>query len=102
MALQIVRNELARVVADAIVIPANPSAKIGGGTETSIYKAAGKEKLLAARQKIGELQPGEVAATEAFDLQAKILIHAVGSVWKDNDTDLKILRACYKKSLELA
>lgn len=102
MALQIVRNDLARVVADAIVIPANPSAKIGGGTETSIYTAAGKEKLLAARKKIGDLQPGEVAATEAFDLQAKILIHAVSSAWSNNDTDLKILRACYEKSLELA
>lgn len=102
MALQIVRNDLAQVVADAIVIPANPFVKIGGGTESSIYAAAGKEKLLAARQKIGELQPGEVAATEAFDLQAKILIHAVSSVWSGNDTDLKTLRACYEKSLELA
>ena len=102
MALQIIRNDLAKVIADAIVIPANPSAKIGGGTESSIYMAAGKEKLLAARQKIGELQPGEVAATEAFNLQAKILIHAVSSVWTANDTDLKILRACYEKSLELA
>lgn len=102
MALQIVRNDLARTVADAIVIPANPSAKIGGGTESSIYTAADKEKLLAARQKIGELQPGEVAATEAFDLQAKILIHAVGSVWTNDDADLKILRDCYEKSLELA
>lgn len=27
MALQVVRNDLARVVADAIVIPANPSSK---------------------------------------------------------------------------
>lgn len=64
--------------------------------------AAGKEKVLAARQEIGELQPGEVAATEAFDLQAKILIHAVSSVWSNEDTDLKILRACYEKSLALA
>lgn len=102
MALQIVRNDLAQVVADAIVIPANSSAKIGGGTETSIYTAAGKEKLLTARKKIGDLQPGEVAETEAFDLQAKILIHAVSSVWSNNDTDLKVLRACYEKSLRLA
>ena len=102
MALQIIRNDLARVIADAIVIPANKSAKIGGGTETSIYTAAGREKLLTARQKIGELQPGEVAATEAFDLQAKILIHAVSKVWANDDNDLKILRACYEKSLELA
>ena len=103
MAFQIVRNDLARVVADAIVIPANPPAKIGGGTELSIYEAAGREKLLAARQEIGELKPGEVAATEAFDLPAKILIHAVSAVWSGGDGDeTKILRECYRKSLELA
>lgn len=100
---QVVRNDLACVVADAIVIPANPPAKIGGGTELSIYEAAGREKLLAARQEIGDLQPGEVAATEAFDLPAKILIHAVSAVWSGGDGDeTKILRDCYKKSLELA
>ncbi|MBR1645516.1 MAG: macro domain-containing protein [Selenomonadaceae bacterium] len=100
---QVVRNDLARVKADAIVIPANPPAEIGGGTELSIYEAAGRERLLAARQKIGELQPGEVAATEAFDLPAKILIHAVSAVWSGGDGDeTKILRDCYRKSLELA
>ena len=78
-------------------------AKIGGGTELSIYEAAGRDKLLAARQEIGDLQPGEVAATEAFNLPAKILIHAVSAVWSGGDGDeTKILRECYRKSLELA
>ena len=58
---------------------------------------------MAARQEIGDLQPGEVAATEAFDLPAKILIHAVSAVWSGGDgAETKILRDCYKKSLELA
>ena len=102
MALNVIRANLVHVDADAIVIPANPPAKIGGGTESSIYEAAGAQKLLAARQKIGDLQPGEVAATEAFDLPAKILIHAVSSVWSGDGDEMKILRDCYRKSLELA
>ena len=102
MALNVIRANLVHVTADAIVIPANPPAKIGGGTESSIYEAAGAQKLLAARQKIGDLQPGEVAATEAFDLPAKILIHAVSSVWSGDGDEMKILRDCYRKSLELA
>ena len=103
MSLQVIRNDLTRVEADAIVIPANPPAKIGGGTESLIYAAAGADKLLAARKKIGELQPGEVAATEAFNLRAKILIHAVSAVWNGGDGDeTKILRDCYRKSLKLA
>ena len=87
---------------DAIVIPANPPAQVGGGTESSIYEAAGVDKLLAARQKVGELQPGDVAATEAFNLPAKILIHAVSAVWSGGGDETKILRDCYRKSLELA
>ena len=102
MALNVIRANLVHVDADAIVIPANPPAQIGGGTESSIYEAAGAQKLLVARQKIGELQPGEVAATEAFDLPAKILIHAVSSVWSGDGDEMKILRDCYRKSLELA
>ena len=102
MALQVIRANLANVAADAIVIPANPPAQVGGGTESSIYEAAGVDKLLAARQKIGELQPGDVAATEAFNLPAKILIHAVSAVWSGGDDETKILRDCYRKSLELA
>ena len=75
MPFRIIRNDITKVKADAIVNTANPDAAIGGGVETAIYSAAGKEKLLDARKKIGILQPGEVGVTEAFDLAAKYIIH---------------------------
>lgn len=75
--------------------------KIGGGSEFSIYEKAGKEKLLAERMKIGEIAPGEIALTLAFNLKAKYIIHAVSPVWKDgSEEELKLLRSCYKKALE--
>ena len=61
----IIRNDITKVKADAIVNTANPKVAIGGGVDSAIYKAAGREKLLEARRKIGTLMPGEVAATKA-------------------------------------
>ena len=103
MPFKIIRNDITKVKADAIVNTANPDAAIGGGVETAIYSAAGKEKLLEARKKIGILQPGEVGVTEAFDLAAKYIIHVSGPVWKDGrSNELDILRQCYDKALHMA
>ena len=103
MPFQIIRNDITKVKADAIVNTANPEVAIGAGVDSAIYKAAGEEKLLAAREKIGRLEPGEVGITPAFNLGAKYIIHASGPWWdggKHGEADL--LRACYDKSLELA
>ena len=53
--------------ADAIVNSANPKPKFGSGVDAAIYRAAGEKRLLAEREKIGEMEPGEVAVTPAFD-----------------------------------
>ncbi len=103
MSFEVLRNDIAQVEVDVIVNPANPLPKIGDGAELSIYEKAGKEKLLAARMEVGEIAPGEVALTPAFNLKAKYVIHAVSPVWKDgNEDELKLLRSCYKKSLDMA
>ena len=103
MPFQIIRNDITRVKADAIVNTANPEPKIGRGTDTAIYEAAGAEKLLEARQKIGPIDRGQSAYTEAFDLDAKYIIHTVGPVWRDGlSGERAILRSCYETSLELA
>lgn len=56
MPLKIVRNDITKVKADAIVNSANKNPICGGGAEYSIYEAAGREALLAAREKIGPLK----------------------------------------------
>ena len=47
MPFQIIRNDITKVKADAIVNTANPEVAIGAGVDSAIYKAAGEEKLLA-------------------------------------------------------
>ena len=47
MPFQIIRNDITKVTADAIVNTANPRPVIGGGTDSAVYHAAGAELLLA-------------------------------------------------------
>jgi len=83
MPFQIIRNDITKIKADAIVNTANPKPIIGGGTDSAIYNAAGEKKLLSERKKIGEIARGKAAITPAFDLQAKYIIHTVGPAWED-------------------
>ena len=103
MPFQIIRNDITKVKADVIVNTANPHPVIGSGTDSAIYRAAGEEKLLAERKKIGDISPGQAAATPAFDLSAKHIIHTVGPAWVDgNHGERDTLRTCYDNSLSLA
>jgi len=103
MPFQIVRNDITKVKADAIVNSANPKPVIGGGTDSAIYHAAGETELLLERKRIGEIAPGNAAVTPAFQLRAKHIIHTVGPVWVDGKHgERDILHSCYSKSLELA
>ncbi len=103
MPFRIVRNDITKIKADAIVNTANPDPVIGGGTDSAVYNAADAEKMLAERQKIGSIAAGDAAYTPAFDLDAKYVIHTVGPYWQDREHgEKKLLSSCYRKSLELA
>lgn len=103
MPVKVFRQDIALVEADAIVNSANPHPVIGGGAEAAIYEAAGKKALLAEREKIGDICPGEAFATPAFKLSAKYVIHTVGPIWNGGTNgEAAILRSCYENSLELA
>ncbi len=103
MSFRIIRNDITKVKADAIVNTANPEPIFASGTDRAVYLAAGEKKLLAERKKIGRIQTGEVAVTPAFKLKAKYIIHTVGPVWYDGTRgELEALASCYRKSLLIA
>ena len=103
MPFQIIRNDITKVRADAIVNTANPKPRIGRGTDSAVYAAAGEEQLLAQRKKIGDIAPGQAVRTDAFKLHAKHIIHTAGPSWVDgNHGEREILRSCYEESLKLA
>ena len=113
MPFKIIKNDITKVKADAIVNTVNPNVKIGEGVEYAIYNAAGKEELLKAREKLGYMPPGEVGITPAFKLDAKYIIHVSSPVWTGiwygerppesvftKETELLI--DCYMKALYMA
>ena len=108
MPFKIVRNDITRMQCDAIVNtaagrPANTFEEVGSGCDKAIHKAAGAEKLIAARKEIGVLAEGKAAITPGFDLPAKYIIHAVSPVYMDgNSGEEEKLRDCYRNSLSIA
>jgi O-acetyl-ADP-ribose deacetylase (regulator of RNase III) len=100
--LEIIRNDITRVHADAIVNPTNKRLDGGGGTDLEIHKAAGP--LLAEEcRSLGVLPVGQARITKGYDLPARYVIHTAGPVWKGGNTGEEgLLRDCYINSLELA
>lgn len=103
MPLLLLRNDITKVQADAIVNPANRKLLEGSGTSRAIYLAAGEEKLEAACREIGSCGLGKAVITEAYDLGAKKIIHAVGPAWIDGKHgEEEYLYSAYRESLLLA
>ena len=103
MPFKIIRNDLTKVKADIIVNTANPKPRAMSGTDQAVYDAAGFDLLLQERIKVGDILPGEVAVTPAFNLKAKHIVHTVGPVWLGGEfAEEETLHSCYSKSLQKA
>ena len=103
MPFEIIRDDLTRVHADAIVNAANSALQQGGGVCGAIFAAAGAEKLQRACDAIGHCPVGEAVLTDGFALPARFIIHTVGPVWRGGAyNEEKLLADCYTHSLSLA
>lgn len=103
MPLEIIREDITRMIADAIVHSTNPRLKKGSGSSNAIFHLAGEDNLIQALKKTGYCAPGEAIITPGFNLSAKYIIHTVGPVWKGgNHQEAHQLELCYRNSLESA
>ena len=103
MAFKIVRNDITKISADAIVNTANPEPVYREGTDSAVYIAAGADRLLEERKKIGRIGEGCIAVTPAFDLDAKYIFHTVGPVWTGGGSgERETVRKCYLNCLNKA
>lgn len=103
MPFEIIREDITRLMTDAIVHPTNPKLKMGRGSSEAIFKLAGINELTEACKLIGYCAPGEAVLTPGFKLNAKYIIHTVGPIWNGGiDHESKQLESCYRKSLECA
>lgn len=72
MPFLMIRNDITKVAADAIVNPANRNLLQGSGTSRAIYQAAGEQELTAACEAIGHCDLGRAVCTPAFGLPQSI------------------------------
>lgn len=103
MPFNIIKGDITKVTADALVNAANNRLKEGGGVCGAIFSAAGREQMARACDAIGYCPPGGAVMTPAFDLNAKYIIHTVGPVYLDGlRGEPETLKSAYQSALELA
>ncbi|HZT30096.1 MAG TPA: O-acetyl-ADP-ribose deacetylase [Bryobacteraceae bacterium] len=104
--LRLMRGDITRVPADAIVNAANSALAGGGGVDGAIHRAAGpvlRRELDQIRAGIGHCPTGSAVVTTAGALPARFVFHAVGPIYCGGaHGEAELLAACYRKCLELA
>ncbi|WP_417368852.1 O-acetyl-ADP-ribose deacetylase [Flavobacterium beibuense] len=104
--IELIKGDITKITADAIVNAANSSLLGGGGVDGAIHRAGGSAILdacVAIRNKQGKCKTGEAVITTAGNLPANYVIHTVGPVWNGGaKKEEELLRNCYINSLGLA
>ena len=105
--ITLVRGDITRQTADAIVNAANSSLLGGGGVDGAIHRRGGPailadcRKLRASHYGKG-LATGKAVATTAGELDARWVIHTVGPVYSREEDRSDQLTSCYRESLRVA
>ncbi|MGQ4429323.1 MULTISPECIES: O-acetyl-ADP-ribose deacetylase [unclassified Streptomyces] len=105
--ITLVRGDITRQTADAIVNAANSSLLGGGGVDGAIHRRGGPailedcRKLRASHYGKG-LATGQAVATTAGELDARWVIHTVGPVYSREEDRSAQLASCYRESLRVA
>jgi O-acetyl-ADP-ribose deacetylase (regulator of RNase III) len=106
MKIELIKDDITKIQADAIVNAANSSLLGGGGVDGAIHRAGGKQILdecIEIRNRQGKCKTGQAVVTTAGNLPAKYVIHTVGPVWNGNEEKCsQLLANCYQNSLKLA
>lgn len=103
MPLVLIRDDISRVDAEAVVNAANERLAMGGGVCGAIFDAAGRGPLQEECDRLGGCPTGSAVVTPGFGLKARWIIHAVGPIWRGGSSDEELqLRSAYRSALARA
>ena len=104
--IRLVQGDITRIEADAIVNAANGRLRGGGGVDGAIHRAGGAAIMADLERRYGSRRfcpTGSAVVSDAGDLPARIVIHAVGPVWRGGGaSEAESLAGAYRTSLDLA
>ena len=102
--LEITRGDITRESVDAIANAANEALRGGGGVDGAIHRAAGPGLLRELRERHPQGTPtGTAVATDAYELPARWVLHAVGPIWRGGGHgERELLADAYRSCLQLA
>jgi len=102
MEFTVVQGDIAAQSADALVNAAGTSLQMGSGVAGALRRAAGEGLNDEAVSK-GPVELGEVAVTDAYDLDAEYVIHAAAMPhYGDGQATAESIRAATRNSLSRA
>jgi O-acetyl-ADP-ribose deacetylase len=104
--IKLLKGDITEQEVDAIVNAANSGLLGGGGVDGAIHRAGGKvieEECKEIRNREGGCPTGKAVMTHGGNLKASYVIHAVGPIWKDGNSDEdNLLASAYIESLKIA
>lgn len=101
--LRLLQGDITKQSADIICNAANSSLSGGGGVDGAIHKMGGPGIMQELKQKYKTCPPGEVVVTQAGNLNAGYVFHAVGPIYRNGKSGEPVLLASvYKNCLKMA
>jgi len=102
MEFDVVQGDIAQQSATALVNAAGTSLQMGSGVAGALRRAGG-DSLDEAAVERGPVVLGEVAVTDAFDLDAQYVVHAAAMPhYGDGQATAESIRAATRNALEAA
>lgn len=101
-ALILVKGDITDQETDAVVNAANEWLIPGGGVDGAIHRKGGP-RIKEETDLIGGCKPGNAVISNAGNLKAGYVIHAVGPMYDGGKTgESQLLRSAYRESMKLA